>query len=180
MDSIIKFSKVIIFISFIIFYFAVQREYKIFLKEKDYTTNSVISNYEIRENVVKELNGTSEKLEKEKNEKLENEKQEEEEQKKVENVEKLKEEKEIKEKNIKEVKKVFKKRYIQAATFKTENSAQIEANRLGKGFKVKKVDVKGKSFYQVVTDDIDNQEVFNQLEARAKKLGMNYIVRTVE
>ena len=71
------------------------------------------------------------------------------------------------------------KKYIHAATLKSEKAAKEEAARLGKNFRVNIVKENGKVSYQVVSVVTADAEKFAEIEKQVKRGGSKYFVRTV-
>ncbi len=71
------------------------------------------------------------------------------------------------------------KKYIHAATLKSEKAAKEEAARLGKNFRVNIVKENGKVSYQVVSVVTADAEKFAEIEKQVKRVGSKYFVRTV-
>lgn len=109
------------------------------------------------------------------NKKIENKKVEEEKQKKEKELAAKKAEEE-KKKREEELKKLPKK-YIHAATVKTEEDAKKELARLGAGYKIKQVkSSSGKVNYQIVSISTNDPKELAKLESQAKRAKTQYII----
>ena len=72
------------------------------------------------------------------------------------------------------------RKYIQVATFQTEDTAKRALNKLGGNFSIQSVKgTSGKTMYRIISSSTDDPKRLNELETQVKnKFGGGYLIRT--